>query len=153
MALSLAERSSMISNGFSDPNKSVLGLGYITMQLANGDTQDVYVTKEDSSLYGIASKINAMPEGAVNVTRPSDWCNPFKIGNWVHIDYALGSDYSISVEITRPLAVELFRSWAIPKYAAQIRAELVGKTLMCYCPLDQPCHADVLLEIANGGAS
>ncbi len=64
----LAERSSMISNGFSDPNKSVLGLGYITMQLANGENQDVYVTKEDSSLYGIATKINSMTESAVKAT-------------------------------------------------------------------------------------
>lgn len=31
-----------------------------------------------------------------------------------------------------------------------IRAELRGKNLACWCPLDQPCHADVLLEIANG---
>lgn len=30
-----------------------------------------------------------------------------------------------------------------------IRAELAGKNLACWCPLDQPCHADVLLEIAN----
>ncbi len=28
-------------------------------------------------------------------------------------------------------------------------AELRGKDLVCWCPLDQPCHADVLLEIAN----
>ncbi|MFD6517632.1 DUF4326 domain-containing protein [Rhodococcus sp. NPDC060176] len=28
-------------------------------------------------------------------------------------------------------------------------AELAGKDLACWCPLDQPCHADVLLEIAN----
>jgi hypothetical protein len=30
-----------------------------------------------------------------------------------------------------------------------IRAELAGKDLACWCPLDQPCHADVLLAIAN----
>lgn len=30
-----------------------------------------------------------------------------------------------------------------------IRAGLAGKNLACWCPLDQPCHADVLLEIAN----
>jgi hypothetical protein len=30
-----------------------------------------------------------------------------------------------------------------------IRATLRGKNLMCWCPLDQPCHADVLLELAN----
>lgn len=26
---------------------------------------------------------------------------------------------------------------------------LRGKNLACWCPLDQPCHADVLLELAN----
>lgn len=64
----LAERSSMISNGFSDPQKKVLGLGYITLQLANGESQDVYVTDEDSSLYGIAKKINETPDAAVKAT-------------------------------------------------------------------------------------
>jgi hypothetical protein len=31
----------------------------------------------------------------------------------------------------------------------QIRAELAGKDLACWCPLDKPCHADVLLELSN----
>jgi hypothetical protein len=30
-----------------------------------------------------------------------------------------------------------------------IVAELRGKSLACWCRLDQPCHADVLLELAN----
>lgn len=30
-----------------------------------------------------------------------------------------------------------------------VRAELRGKNLACFCALDQPCHADVLLELAN----
>ena len=30
-----------------------------------------------------------------------------------------------------------------------IREALRGKNLACWCALDQPCHADVLLEIAN----
>lgn len=30
-----------------------------------------------------------------------------------------------------------------------VRAELAGKPLACWCDLDQPCHADVLLAIAN----
>lgn len=29
------------------------------------------------------------------------------------------------------------------------RADLRGKNLACWCPLDKLCHADVLLEIAN----
>lgn len=31
--------------------------------------------------------------------------------------------------------------------------ELAGRDLACWCPLDLPCHADVLLEIANGAAA
>lgn len=31
----------------------------------------------------------------------------------------------------------------------EIRILLGGQNLACWCPLDQPCHADVLLEIAN----
>lgn len=41
-------------------------------------------------------------------------------------------------------------------YDAEFRAAvetLGGRDLACWCPLDGPCHADVLLEIANGGAS
>ena len=37
-------------------------------------------------------------------------------------------------------------------YLARIREnlpELRGKNLACWCALDKPCHADVLLEIAN----
>jgi hypothetical protein len=29
------------------------------------------------------------------------------------------------------------------------RRELRGRDLACYCPLDETCHADVLLEVAN----
>ena len=36
-----------------------------------------------------------------------------------------------------------------PPTVADIRKELRGKNLACFCQLDQPCHADVLLEIAN----
>lgn len=34
----------------------------------------------------------------------------------------------------------------------EIRTHLAGKNLACWCRLDQPCHADVLLEIANTSA-
>lgn len=30
--------------------------------------------------------------------------------------------------------------------------KLAGRDVACWCPLDQPCHADVLLALANGGA-
>ena len=86
-----------------------------------------------------------MPAGAVNVTRGTDWGNPFRI------DFALDLGPSLGcLTITRELAVELFRAWVNERgWTDQIRRELAGKALVCWCPLDQPCHADVLLEIAN----
>jgi hypothetical protein len=32
---------------------------------------------------------------------------------------------------------------------ATLERDLTGKDLACWCPLDQPCHADILLELAN----
>lgn len=56
-------------------------------------------------------------------------------------------------------AVDLYRRSLIATYLLPDGAldrefylgELRGKNLACWCPLDQPCHADVLLELANGG--
>lgn len=52
----------------------------------------------------------------------------------------------------RRAVTDLFRIWLMKKPAmiGILQAELRGKDLACWCPLDQPCHADVLLEIANG---
>jgi hypothetical protein len=38
---------------------------------------------------------------------------------------------------------------ASPDLQEKVRRELRGKKLACWCALDEPCHADVLLEIAN----
>jgi hypothetical protein len=35
----------------------------------------------------------------------------------------------------------------------EMRAELAGRDLACWCPLDRSCHANVLLLLANGGAA
>jgi len=104
-----------------------------------------------------------MPEGAVCVGRPTKWGNPFtKISV---INWHLGDYMGDRLAIWREEAVELFRMWALgtqaPAYWAhhlpeyhvdpcQLNfADLRGKTLACWCRLDQPCHADVLLELAN----
>lgn len=93
------------------------------------------------------------PEGVVNVTRGSDWGNPYRVGDLVRISvpsvYEKGADYGYETTITPEIAVLLFRIWVQDRLEEQIREELAGRDLMCYCALDQPCHADVLLEIAN----
>ena len=92
-----------------------------------------------------------MPAGAVYVGRPTKWGNPYKIGseyewmNWVTGDWETGI-----IEHTAT-AVEQFRVSIEPgcTFEEDIQRELAGHDLACWCPLDQPCHADVLLEVAN----
>ena len=81
-----------------------------------------------------------LPPNTVVVARPSKWGNPFKIG-----DDVPGLP---GVKIEREDAVHYF-SIFLPQPAGEIRAALRGKNLACWCQLGQPCHADVLLEIAN----
>jgi Domain of unknown function (DUF4326) len=45
--------------------------------------------------------------------------------------------------------VRLYRQWLPGTPLYREVSELSGHDLMCWCPLDQPCHADVLLELAN----
>lgn len=80
-----------------------------------------------------------MPEGAVYVGRPTRFGNNFKT-----------SDYG------RHLAVFNFRQRMrnMQLINPSFFDELRGKDLACWCRLDdQECHADVLLEIANGPAT
>jgi hypothetical protein len=91
-----------------------------------------------------------MPEGAVYVGRPTLYGN----ATTVH-DY-FNAGFSGSLKAARQWAVEQYRfrlfdnGWMwMPAMREQLRADLRGKDLACWCPLNQPCHADVLLELAN----
>jgi hypothetical protein len=96
------------------------------------------------------------PPDAVTVTRPTVWGNPWKIGDtgWTVLPGGL-RDKSPHPPLTREQAIESFRNSITfdPDYVAFIREQLGGRDLACYCALDVPCHADVLLEIANGEPS
>lgn len=93
-----------------------------------------------------------MPENTVYVGRPGKWGNPYAVGDESAF---IGGDPVLGIEepLTRGDAAELFRlalaSGALDFTVNDARAELRGKNLACWCPLDQPCHADVLLEVAN----
>lgn len=73
---------------------------------------------------------NGLP--AVNVSRPSPY------GNY---------DGPTRADFERGLAE---MSNADRVFYMNRVAELRGKNLACWCRHDQPCHADVLLELANG---
>ena len=104
------------------------------------------------------------PPGAVNVARPTKWGNPFMLrtleagGYMVEGPPVGGSPYRSGVYLTqrdaRHEAVRLFvRWWTRPGIDGfDLKAsvgELTGADLACWCPLDQACHADVLLDWAN----
>ena len=106
-----------------------------------------------------------MPEGAVYVGRPSRWGNPMIVGtaymtSRTLLPFRLPSfrdvgqyDHGITVERCPNVATAV--AWYRPmaarwaSTAADWIAPLRGRDLACWCPLDQPCHADVLLELAN----
>ena len=80
-------------------------------------------------------KGSRLPSGTVVVTRPTKWGNPHPL------------------ELGRVEAVARFRDDLLAGRLAisvdDVKRELRGRDLACYCPLDEPCHADVLLMIAN----
>lgn len=104
-----------------------------------------------------------MPEGAVSVTRPGKWGNPFIIGEWFKMGTGgngmmylrcllpeyLTPDFTLIA--TPEMAVDWYRRF-VSLYPLRDIEELRGHDLACWCDPSQPCHADVLLEIANGGA-
>lgn len=90
-----------------------------------------------------------MPEGAVYVGRPTKWGNPFKVGDEI-TTFPYRDVFGPTVRDPAH-AVEIFTSYAriTVAYEDLARHALAGRDLACWCPLDQPCHADVLLTIAN----
>ncbi|HEY5037095.1 MAG TPA: DUF4326 domain-containing protein [Chthoniobacterales bacterium] len=81
-----------------------------------------------------------MPENTIYVGRPSVWGNPYLVGSKM-----LGGK-----ALTAAKAVALYRQHVDEVFDRQtIRARLGGKNLACWCALHQPCHADVLLDLAN----
>lgn len=93
-----------------------------------------------------------MPPNTVSVTRPGRWGNPYTIKGAREAGYG-GTEKQIAewcVECFRDaVSGKLMFAQPVPK-VDEIRRDLTGKNLACFCPLDQPCHADVLLELASG---
>lgn len=91
------------------------------------------------------------PKNTVVVSRPSKWGNPYSLQSY-KFGNPDGSPAPFDEDAARDMAVRDFEA-AIGLYIRyerqDIRRELRGKNLACYCPLDKVCHADVLLEIAN----
>jgi len=84
-----------------------------------------------------------MPPNTVKVDRSTMWGNRWQVGTRSN---TLGRNVETVDE-----AVNLYRDlvWVEPHQIAWVREQLRGKNLACWCKAGAPCHADVLLEIAN----
>lgn len=86
----------------------------------------------------------ASPNGlpVAYIGRPTKWGNPIPMPP----QEGFSSPYYQHL-----YAVQMFRilvqSQASWPYRKEVKEELTGKNLACWCPPDLPCHADVLLEI------
>lgn len=100
------------------------------------------------------------PPNCVYVGRPTRYGNPYKVqkmfGQWWRVVRMIGGGESIqSGAMTKSEATEL----AVDLYRVYVEKQLQedpfwlkpiqGKDLACWCPLDQPCHVDILLKLAN----
>ena len=100
------------------------------------------------------------PEGAIVVARPSKWGNPYRADDypravWIDDDPHPTPTHPVDrrrwavVDFTSLVKYQVGTRSTMYPSLAEIRAELAGRDLACWCPLDQPCHADVLLDLAN----
>lgn len=101
-----------------------------------------------------------LPARTVKVDRTTRFGNPYRINERIDLKQVKRWGWNLSpggskcvcqssAEAVARFRHALFWDSAIHDF---IRNELAGKDLACWCDLDQPCHADVLIEIANSDA-
>jgi hypothetical protein len=78
------------------------------------------------------------PPNTISVARPSIWGNPFKATEDYPVERAI-ADYEKWLH-TDPKGLKIL---------CAAKAELPGKNLACWCKIESPCHADVLLRAMN----
>lgn len=87
-----------------------------------------------------------MPPNTVSVARPGKWGNPYRIGMLGVPDAATAVALFRRALDRHDLPDDHQRFVFTPE---RLRADLGGKNLACWCKLGEPCHADVLLKVAN----
>ena len=98
-----------------------------------------------------------MPPNTVSVARPGLMGNPFKVGVHGTARHCVQSYRRLltgSVSLRRHNMLRILKGMEGrgEAHVAEMKAripDLRGKNLACWCPLDAPCHADVLIELAN----
>jgi hypothetical protein len=91
-----------------------------------------------------------MPPDTVCVDRSTRWGNPFRVGTDILLRYPDNSKVFLATIRTPQQSVEWYRAFTLHYHSGRSRlAGLRGKNLACWCKEGDPCHADVLLELAN----
>jgi hypothetical protein len=89
-----------------------------------------------------------LPVGAVYVGPGTKWANPIKRRD---VETLISSEPDVAEACKRrgwkAGAVLLYRDYLLEEHLDP--TELLGKDLVCTCKLSDPCHADVLIELAN----
>lgn len=80
-----------------------------------------------------------MPDNTVKVCRPTKYGNPHRVG-WCQV---------CGVKHTQAEAVAEFQAMLELAEIQCDLSDLRGKNLACWCKPGTPCHADVLLNLAN----
>lgn len=106
-----------------------------------------------------------MPPNTVSVARPGRWGNPFYVSRWrdartcvALFENSMQGVWNPATSAHLPQAWQGYdehTSWLarMKPHPLDLLCELRGKNLACWCSLDQPCHADVLLCLANNWPS
>jgi hypothetical protein len=81
-----------------------------------------------------------MPKGAKVVDRTSFYGNQFVVGKDGTAKECVEKYERYIKEWREKVGERIYHEWI---------DKLRGKDLVCWCPLDQSCHADVLLRMAN----
>jgi hypothetical protein len=87
------------------------------------------------------------PAGAIVVSRPGRFGNPFTVEDFGSAEAAVEA-FERHLRIRRELPTGRVDVVRYPS-DDDIRRDLAGRDLLCWCPPERPCHADVLLELAN----
>lgn len=97
-----------------------------------------------------------MPPNTIKVDRTTRWGNPFVVGvHGTREECVRWHELLLSGYVALGHGKDADGQWVADKALAYVkvvkrdRRLLIGKNLACWCPLDKPCHADILLRVAT----
>lgn len=99
------------------------------------------------NLQALSQATNSLP--AVNVARPTKWGNPFPVPCFRREDDGTLTKADDAEGVVRFFVEMLLIGERNYPSGFEIIEELRNKNLACWCRPEAPCHADVLLKLAN----